>query len=221
MSDPIQRTLAQRYGYHLSRYAAQLLVVSISGLRCEGRYHVPKTGPVLVCSNHQSFFDPVLIGLGCRRRLNFLARNTLFNHRLFGQLIRFFDAIPIERDGMGISGIKETIKRLRRDEMVLMFPEGTRTPDGEFQALRPGFCSLARRGETTLQPVALDGAYQCWPRQARYPKLGRLAIVFGPPLKPADFADWNNDQLLAELAHRMQVCHQRARHLRSLGPLAP
>lgn len=217
MSDPLERTHAQRYGYHLSRYCAQLVGVTMTGLRCEGRHYIPDSGPVLVCSNHQSFFDPVLIGLACRRRLNYLARKTLFNHRVFGHLIRFFDSIPIERDGLGMSGIKETIKRLRRDEMVLMFPEGTRTSDGEMHPLRPGFCSLARRGSTTLQPVGLDGAYQCWPRHARYPRLGRLAVAFGPPLRPADFVNWDNDQLIAELAHRMQECHGRARCLRALG----
>jgi 1-acyl-sn-glycerol-3-phosphate acyltransferase len=155
-----------------------------------------------------------LVGLACRRRLNYLARKTLFRHPLFRHLIHFFDAIPIDRDGMGVEGIKETIRRLRRDEMVLIFPEGTRTSDGDLRRLKPGFCSLARRGATTLQPVAIDGAYQCWPRQAKAPRLDRIAIVFGPPMTPDDIASMENKELIAELAARIEICHRRARQLR-------
>lgn len=183
-------------------------------MRVEGRHWVPSSGPVLVCSNHQSYFDPILIGLSCRRRMNYLARKTLFRHPIFRHLIRYFDAIPIDRDGLGIQGIKETIRRLRLEEMVLVFPEGTRTHDGELQPLKPGFCSLARRGETTLQPVAIDGAYHCWPRQTRFPRLDRLAIVYGPPIGPDAIKDMTNGQLIEELHQRMLECHSRARWLR-------
>jgi hypothetical protein len=108
-----RRSFAQRSGYHLTRRMTQLLTVSCCGMRVEGRHWVPSSGPVLVCSNHQSYFDPILIGLSCRRRMNYLARKTLFRHPIFRHLIRYFDAIPIDRDGLGIQGIKETIRRLR------------------------------------------------------------------------------------------------------------
>lgn len=215
MKDPSKRSLAQNCGYHVGRQAAQLAGVALCRMRCEGREHLPQTGAVLVCSNHQSYFDPVLVGLACRRRLNYLARKTLFRHPLFRHLIHFFDAIPIDRDRIGVEGIKETIRRLRREEMVLIFPEGTRTPDGELQPLKPGFCSLARRGQTTLQPVAVDGAYQCWPRQAKAPRLDRIAVVFGPPITPDDVASLDNGELIAELATRIDTCHRRARELRT------
>lgn len=214
MSQTSKRSLAQNWGYHIGRQISQLLCVGLCRIRCEGREHLPRDGAVLVCSNHQSYFDPILVGLACRRRLNYLARKTLFRHPLFRHLIHFFDAIPIDRDGIGVEGIKETIRRLRRDEMVLIFPEGTRTADGELRQLKPGFCSLARRGTTTLQPVAIDGAYQCWPRQAKAPQLDRIAIVFGPPITPDQVAGMENKELINELAARIEVCHRRARQLR-------
>lgn len=215
-----QRTLAQRIVYRLARRVAQLTAVGVFRIRMEGRHYIPVDGPVLVCSNHQSYFDPVIVGLGCRRRLNYLARKTLFRHPVFRYLIYFFDAIAIDRDGMGVEGIKETLRRLKREEMVLMFPEGTRTHDGELRALRPGFCALARRGKTTLLPVAIDGAYQCWPRQNKWPRLDRLALVFGPPITAEDMAQWDNEQLVAELAERMADCHRRARQLRATHVVA-
>ncbi|HOU36076.1 MAG TPA: lysophospholipid acyltransferase family protein, partial [Candidatus Omnitrophota bacterium] len=80
-------------------------------------------------SNHQSHLDPPLVGCGCRRQMNFLARNTLFRSPLFAKLISSVNAIPIDREGGGLAGLKETLRRLKRGEMVLVFPEGTRTPD--------------------------------------------------------------------------------------------
>ena len=210
-----KRSWVQNWGYNLTRQFAQLAGVTLCGMRCEGREHLPKNGAVLVCSNHQSYFDPIIVGLACRRRLNYLARKTLFRHPLFSHIIRFYDAIPIDRDGVGAAGIKETIRRLRREELVLIFPEGTRTSDGELQRLRPGFCSLARRGQTALQPVGLDGAYQSWPRQAKSPRLDRISVVFGPPITPTDVASMDNAELIAELADRMAKCHRRARELRT------
>ena len=92
-------------------------------------------------SNHQSHLDPVLVGLASDQRLNYLARDTLFGFAPFRWLINSLDAIPIDREGLGLGGLKETLKRLKRGESVLMFPEGTRTRDGEVGRLRPGFCA--------------------------------------------------------------------------------
>ena len=105
-----QRTVAQRVVYSIFRQSARLAGITVFGLQCYGRHHIPRAGGVLVCSNHQSVMDPVLVGLACNRRLNYLARRTLFSAPGFGALIRFLDAIPIDRDGMGISGLKETLR---------------------------------------------------------------------------------------------------------------
>src|SRR5690606_31019997 len=106
----------------------------------------------------------------CSRRLNYLARQTLFDHKFFSKLINSLDAIPIDRDGFGIAGLKETMRRLKREEMVLIFPEGTRTRDGEIAPLRPGFYTLAKRCPVALLPVAVDGAFQSWPRGQKLPR---------------------------------------------------
>ena len=112
------------------------------GVRYSGRANIPKTGAVLVVSNHQSHLDPTLVGAGCDRRMNYLARETLFHFAPLRWLIRSLDAIPIDRDGLGLNGIKESLRRLKRGEMVLIFPEGTRTRDGDVAPFRPGLpCS--------------------------------------------------------------------------------
>ena len=99
-------------------------------LRSEGRQHVPRSGPALLVANHQSFLDPLLVGLCSRRHLRFLARKSLFRHPGFAWLIRALNAVPIDQDGVGKEGIRIILEQLNAGQAVVVFPEGTRTPDG-------------------------------------------------------------------------------------------
>ena len=210
-----RRSLAKRLFYNALRLFSRGASVACYRLRCAGREHWPTAGGALVCANHQSFFDPVLVGLTCDRRLNYLARNTLYKNRLLAWLIDALDAIPIDREGSGLAGLKETLKRLKAGEMVLIFPEGTRTRDGEVSGLKPGFCSVARRSRVPLVPIGIDGAYQAWPRSSPLPRLGRIGVAIGPPISPAEVAALSDAELVAELESRIRHCHAAARVLRS------
>jgi 1-acyl-sn-glycerol-3-phosphate acyltransferase len=211
----LQRTFGQHLGYKLLRMFSRSVGVLCFGLRVEGRENHLVDGPGLICSNHQSYFDPVLVGLTCDRRMNYLARDSLFRVPVLKHLIKFLDAIPIDRDGSGLAGLKETLRRLKAGEQVLIFPEGTRTHDGEVQSLKPGFCSVARRSKAPLVPVGFDGPFQAWPRTAKWPTFARTAVVIGPPITPADVETFTDEQLVEELERRIRACHKRARELRS------
>lgn len=214
------RTLVQRVGYDWLRWCCRLLSVWMFGLRVAGREHWPEQGGALVCANHQSMFDPPLVGLTCPRRMNYLARDTLFRVPGLRQLIAFLDAIPIDREGGGLAGLKETLRRLKAGEMVLIFPEGTRTYDGEVAPLKPGFIAVARRSKVPLVPVGIDGAFQAWPRTARLPRLGRMAVVVGEPISAEQIAEFSDEDLLAELEQRILTCHALARELREASPVS-
>ncbi|MDX1948620.1 MAG: lysophospholipid acyltransferase family protein [Pirellulaceae bacterium] len=209
------RSLFQRLGYNALRVLCRLVAVWLFGLRVAGREHWPAAGGGLVCANHQSYFDPPLVGLTCGRRMNYLARDTLFRVPVLSQLIRFLDAIPIDRDGGGLAGLKETLRRLKAGELVLIFPEGTRSSDGEVAPLKPGFIAVARRSKVPLIPVGLDGAYQAWPRTAKWPRLSRLGVVVGRPILPEEVAQLSDEDLLAELEQRLLDCHAQAREMRT------
>ena len=208
------RSPAQPYVYSLLRVFARLIAVTFYRLRCEGREHWPLSSGGLVCSNHQSFFDPPLVGMTCPRQMNYLARDTLFQVPVLSQVMSYLGAIPIDREGSGLSGLKETLKRLRTGELVLIFPEGTRTYDGELLPLKPGFCSVARRSGVPLIPVGMDGAYQAWPRTAPLPLPGKLAVVIGRPISPEEVDGLTDEALVAELDRRMRACHLEARRIR-------
>lgn len=146
--------------------------------------------------------------------MNYLARHTLFGFAPFRWLIRSLDAIPIDRDGIGLSGIKESLRRLKRGEMVLVFPEGTRTADGDIQPFRPGFTALAVRSGASILPVAIEGAYQAWPRRQRFPHPGRIFVHYGLPVLPNRVKSLAERDLLAEVEDRVRACHAVVRSQR-------
>jgi len=195
----------------------RIFFVAAYRIRHGGRHWIPETGGVLVLSSHQSHLDPILVGMGFNRRLNYLARDTLFGFAPFRWLINSLDAIPIDREGLGLDGLKETLRRLKRGEMVLMFPEGTRTVDGNVGRLKPGFCALAKRGNAYLLPVAVVGAFEAWPRSQSFPRLGHIHVEFGPPLAPEQMTGLDEAQLVAEIDRRIRRCHEAAVRARARG----
>ena len=215
MTTKADRSLANRTLQAFLKFAARLTAVEVLNIRTFGRDLVPKTGGGLVLSNHQSNLDPVIIGLACERRLNYLARTTLFTSRAFRLLVAALDAIPIDREGTGLGGLKETLKRIKRGEYVLIFPEGTRTPDGEVHAMKPGFCAIARRGRVPLVPVAVDGAFDAWPRQRKLPRRAVIHVRWGQPITPDEVERMTDDELVALVEKRIRACHAAARASRN------
>jgi 1-acyl-sn-glycerol-3-phosphate acyltransferase len=219
MTPPAKRSLANRAWQEFLRHTCRLGAVAYFHIRCHDRHKVPATGGGIVLSNHQSNLDPILIGLSFDRRLNYVARKTLFRFPPFRWLINSLDAIPIDREGGGLEGLKEMLKRIKRGELVLLFPEGTRTPDGEVHAIKPGFCAVARRAGTPIILVALDGAYDSWPRDRKLPRRSVVHVQFGEPIEPAEIEKLTDDQLVAEIERRLRACHAAARgaRLRAMG----
>jgi len=168
-----ERPFASRLWYEFLRRVLQLAAVLLYRVRHTGYHNIPRTGGVLVVSNHQSVMDPPLVGMGCPRRMNYLARETLFRFGPFRWLITSLDAIPIDREGVRLAGIKESLRRLKRGEMVLMFPEGTcrwlwrahSRPGPVAAGFRgPGWstCITASRFCRKISPAGTNCAW--WPR---------------------------------------------------------
>ncbi|MBI2823358.1 MAG: 1-acyl-sn-glycerol-3-phosphate acyltransferase [Planctomycetia bacterium] len=204
-------SLAKRLWYENLRVICRLAAAGFFHLRCTGRENQPRAGGALVLSNHQSHLDPVLVGMAFDRRMNYLARETLFDFAPFRWLIQSLDAIPIDRDGLGLSGLKETLRRLKHEELVLIFPEGTRTSNGEVAPLKPGFSALAKRARVPLLPVGIDGAFDAWPRRHPYPGLATIHLHIGEPISPQEAQAADERQLVAEVERRIRDCHEIAR----------
>jgi 1-acyl-sn-glycerol-3-phosphate acyltransferase len=191
--------------------------------RSVGWHNVPQRQPVLVVANHQSFIDPLLVGLAVRRRFTYLARKTLFHNPIFGGYLRSVRCVPVDQEGVAKEGLKATIEKLKEGNAVLIFPEGNRTPDGRMQPLRPGVQLLIKRGMCPVLPVGLAGAFESFPRSAKFPTLSPIfmppngagvAAVVGKPIDPKRLADLPRAELLEVLYHEIDRLQKQAEALR-------
>jgi len=167
-------------------------------VRSYGRENIPRTGPFVLISNHQSYLDPMLCGIPLKRRVSFLARDTLFNHWFFGWMISSVGTIPVKLGEGDISAIRKAIDILKQGRGICLFPEGTRSHDGKITPFKPGFGLLCRRGGAAIVPVVIDGAFECWPRYKKLFSHGPIVVSYGKAI-PAEQAKKMGDEKLAEV----------------------
>ena len=177
--------------------------------RYSERMEVP--GGVLVCPNHLSHLDPMVVGCIARRRVNFLAKKALFKNKWFGKLLYALDCIPIDREASGIGGMKETLKKLKKGEPVVMFPEGERSLNGELLPLMTGFTALVKRLKIPIVPVGIHGTYEAWPRGASRPKLGKVKVVVGEPIEFSELESLTEQQMADYVGEKLAVCYNEAK----------
>ena len=130
----------------------------VSGWEVRGRENIPRTGGLLVASNHISFFDPPLVALAAVRELHFLAKEELFRPVVLGTLIRTYNSIPIRRGVADLSGLSKAMDVLRAGHALIVFPEGSRMRDGELHPARPGVGMLAVGTDALIVPCYISGS---------------------------------------------------------------
>ena len=134
-----------------------------------------------------------------------MARSSLYRFKPFAAIITALDAIPIDRESSTVAAMKGVINRLRDGAAVVIFPEGTRTADGKLGELKGGFVLLAKRAGVPIVPVAIVGAWECWPRTRLFPRPGRIRLEFGRLLQPEQIAAMTDGEILsactAEIKH--------------------
>jgi 1-acyl-sn-glycerol-3-phosphate acyltransferase len=204
------RSLAATLWYRLVQCLVAVLLSAFYGLRATGRRNIPKAGPALMISNHLSYLDVFLLGILLPRPLNYVARSTLFVPVL-GPLIRSVGGFPIQRDGLGASGMKETLRRLRNGGIVILFPEGTRSRDGELAEIKAGIALLASRAKAPVIPAAVAGTFESWPRRRALPIPHPLRVHFGPPISVEELAALEPEAVVALLRDRLLACQRAAR----------
>jgi len=173
-----------------------------------GLRNVPVEGGALLVSNHQSFIDPVVVGIHIRREVHFMARDSLFTNAFFGRLIAAVNAFPVRRGSADLGAIKESLRLLKHGHLVLMFPEGTRTADGRVQPLLPGMFAIAKKAGVPIVPVLIEGVFKAWPRHQFLPVPGDVVVEYGAPIMPDEFADLSPDELTAAVRERLVAMQQ-------------
>lgn len=168
--------------YNIFYNLAKLLARMIFSMRVIHPERMVESGPLLIAVNHSSFFDPPLAGICSRRGVFYLARKTLLKWPFFGPLFPAMNVIPVERDGNDMSALREVIKKVKEGNAVLLFPEGTRSINGNLQPARAGIGLVIAKTGAPVLPMRIFGAYEAFPKNARHFQASRITVVIGEPI---------------------------------------
>ena len=197
--------------YWLAQWGCRVFCVLFFRFRTYGRENVPEEGAVVLVGNHQSYLDPVFCGVGLKRHLFFVARDSLFVNRFFAWLIYSLNAIPVKRGKADISAMKMVISRLKEGKGVCLFPEATRTRDGKISTFKGGFGLLCRRGEAAVVPVLIDGAYECWPRNKKIFSPGPIVVCYGEAISAERVKKISDKELAKNLTETLREMQKNCR----------
>lgn len=170
-----------KFHYRAGWILINMILRFIRGLEKQGKEYIPEKGGALIACNHIDIYDPPLIGCASPRELYYLAKKELFGNALFAWLIRKFNAIPISRGSFDRKGLKKALEILSSGKTLLVFPEGTRSIDGELKELKLGVAKLALEAKVPIVPAYLDYSKN-WLKA--FFQRRKIVIKFGSPLKP-------------------------------------
>ena len=153
--------------------------------RIIGHENIPKAGGIIIASNHLSYLDIPLLGYSIGRDADYMAKKELFSIPVLGLLIRILGGFPVDRERLDRSTIREAIKRLKSGRVLVIYPEGTRSPNGRLQPAKPGVGMIVRMSRAKVIPVAVTGTDKALPRGSWMVRRAHITIEFG---KPIDFS---------------------------------
>jgi 1-acyl-sn-glycerol-3-phosphate acyltransferase len=167
-----------RFGYKLSWALARLLF----SFEATGREKIPDKGGCILAMNHESYLDPPLAGMCCRRAIYFLARKTLLEWPILGPIFPKVNVVPVDQDRADMTALKTVIKLVRGGECTIVFPEGARTLDGNLQPAQPGLGLIIAKTLAPVVPMRIFGAHEAFPRGGKHLRLRKIRIVIGDPM---------------------------------------
>jgi 1-acyl-sn-glycerol-3-phosphate acyltransferase len=180
-------------GYSLSKAIAK----SFFHYRVIGAENMIEEGPCIIAANHCSYLDPPLVGIACKRAIHYLARKSLLDIPVLGPILPELNVIPVDQKNADRSALMGAIRAVRNGGAVLIFPEGTRSPDGKLKGAQPGIGMIAAKTGASIIPARILGSYEALPRGSSFPRAQRITVVFGEQisLRKGDAAERNYDAI--------------------------
>ncbi len=178
--------LGVRVTYHVSAWLLWAASKIWFRLRGEGQEQVPRHGAAVLAANHSSYLDPVLLGTTCRRRVRFLARGGLSKVPVLGAWMRAVGVFFVGEAGSTRQGIQRSLAVLARGEVVALFPEGSRSFDGQLAPFERGALLLLKKSGATVVPVGIRGSFSALPPGRIFPRPWRCTVHYGAPMAAAE-----------------------------------
>jgi 1-acyl-sn-glycerol-3-phosphate acyltransferase len=186
--------------YSFCKFIVWILVRCFYRHKIYGNEHIP-TGGAMIASNHCSFLDPPLVGISCSDEIHYLARDTLFHFKPFGWLLSQLNTHPVQRGKGNLAALKMTMDMVREGKKVVIFPEGTRSSDGNLQPGQLGIGMLVQRTGCRIVPVYTHGTFEVWNNKRKFPKFfGHTACIFGTPIEYVE-SEANKKEVQAEIVN--------------------
>jgi len=204
---PNQRTLL----WNFLQFLCYVLVTIFFRFKVYHPQNVPRTGGVLLASNHQSYLDPILVAVRLQRPVGFFANAYLFRNPYFGWLIRNLHAWPVERGKGDRAAVATAIEKLKAGYAVNIFPEGTRSMDGSISPLERGVALICRKAGAPIIPVAVDVAFEAWPRNRKLFRPWFVHLMYGKPIDPNQM---DAKELVEKLEAEIRAMHQELIRIR-------
>jgi 1-acyl-sn-glycerol-3-phosphate acyltransferase len=149
-----------------------------------GVVNIPREGGVVIAANHQTYFDPFWIGSPIKRPLRFLAWDAVLGWFAIGRLMGWLGAWPLQTQKGDTRAYRRSVRWLRAGGALVIFPEGGRgCSDGSLQPFKPGATRLAVETNVPILPVTIRGGHRVWPRDWKFPRPGRVEIIYHPVLR--------------------------------------
>jgi|YelNatPaOPRAMG01_1025707.scaffolds.fasta_scaffold20575_5 1-acyl-sn-glycerol-3-phosphate acyltransferase len=165
--------------YYLLKPIALFLCKIFFRIEVKGKENIPKKGGFILASNHLSNLDPVILGVACPRKLNFMAKDELFKIPIFSNFIRCLGAFPVKRETVSHSTFKEVFKRLKQQKPIVIFPEGTRNPKGERIIPKAGIGFIIKYVSVPVVPAYIQGTDEALGPHAKFIKPVKISVYFG------------------------------------------
>ncbi len=168
------------WAIRLLRAALRLLFRLLWRMRYVGVKNVPASGGVIIAANHQTYLDPFWLGGPVPLYSRFLAWDKVFDWPVAGTLMRLLGAWPLQQKG-DRRALRRSLQWLRGGGALVIFPEGGRSfSDGRMQEFKVGAARLALEAGVPILPITIRGGHRVWPRDWRYPRFGRVEIIYHP-----------------------------------------
>ncbi|NCX92923.1 MAG: 1-acyl-sn-glycerol-3-phosphate acyltransferase [Rhodobacteraceae bacterium] len=168
--------------YRLAQFLSYCYLKCFHRFEVKGLGNVPPKGGFILACNHLSYLDPPAVGCRIPRNLHYFARDSLFFGPL-GLLITKLNSIPVNRDQLDLGTLRKVLSVLKGGEPVLVFPEGTRSPDGTLQKSQKGLGLLVHKSGVPVLPARLHGSFEILGKGKLFPRIGRkLYLNIGSPI---------------------------------------
>lgn len=173
-------------------------------MEVRGLENVPEEGGLLLASNHMSFLDPPAVAASCRvRPIRFMARDTLWNSKFGRWWMPRMGCIPVSRGTGDMRALKEIVKTLKAGSCASLFPEGTRSDDGELQKAESGVGFIALKAGVPVVPIYVEGTFDAWPRHAKFIHPKKITVTYGKPIQPEELAALGSGREAYDLAAKL------------------